>query len=195
MRVAGHLRRPVSHSSSNRNAQVCVCARLVRACNSTCGRICSQPPHLRVCDRGGTSLLPTATHEEFNDYSSPSAPAPAALESEVEALARQLAELDSLSALASPATKMAPLPDHGGDVVEKVVQSLLRRLPFTTSAKHSLSFWGLLDFWTCGNPRLRSLALMICNGGRKWRPRWMTCSGSLHYLTLSPPPKLSSNAQ
>lgn len=157
---------------------------LVCACNSTRGRICSQPPHLRVCDRGGTGLLPTATHEEFNDYSSPSAPAPAALESEVEALARQLAELDSLSSLASPATKMAPLPD-GGDVVEKVVQSLLRPALFYRQCKTLSFLLGLiaqLDVRQSA-PTLSHI-LMICHGGRKWRPRWMTCSGSLHYLTL-----------
>ena len=135
------------------HAHICV---LVCGCARWCVvfvsfRQASSPSH--VCDRGGTALLPTATHAEYNTYASPNDPAPAALESEVEALARQLAELDSLSALAaSPATQMAPLPDNG-DVVEKV---LVLRIFYRLSPRlHGMSCrlaWALTRIWACWLP-------------------------------------------
>ena len=89
-------------------------------------------PASRAGDSPKVNLIPTATRTALNtpsgaydDYlASGSAPAGEALESEVNALARQLAELDSLTANGSPAdvpkTKVPTAPKEEADAAVKV---------------------------------------------------------------------------
>jgi len=171
-------------------------------------------PHMR-CGSGPSTLLPTATHQEFNTRSAPgNAPASAALESEVEALARQLAELDSLSALAasaSPATKVAPQldQDEGG---EKVVRSALPFALLADSCRESTRPASSFeidrahlhrlvhepeippahhDTWPFDLLPKTNFAL---GPRRKWKRRSTTCSGSWLCLIRSLPPGPNSES-